>query len=46
MSFGVICFALFVLVASDDDIFILLFPNAATALDENICGPARASKTR
>ena len=46
VSCGVICFAFFVLVAGDDDILILLFPNAAKALDENICGTARASKTR
>ena len=41
-----ICFAFFVLIAGDDDVLILLFPNAARALDENIRGTARASKTR
>ena len=46
MSFGVICFGFFVLVASNDDILLPLFPNAAKALDENIRGTARASKTR
>ena len=46
VSFGVICFGFFVLVASDDDILLPLFLNAAKALDENICGTARASKTR
>ena len=46
VSCGEICFAFFVLIAGDDDILIVLFPNAARTLDENICGTARASKTR
>ena len=39
-------FCLFCFVANDDYILIPLFPNAARALDENICGTARARKTR
>jgi len=46
VSCDVICFAFFVLVAGDDDILLPLFPNAARALDKNICGTARTSKTR